>query len=194
MDALNYLNDWDTLNKVGVSALAAYGLMTALSNPLKALTRLIDVLRSQQISWLLKQLIALRIRLLREPAQRARIAAAKRSPRGALNGAIGTATIYYLFSGLLLSLWILHMADAVMRVDGLPKWKWLGLVVTATVLFCPFAAHCKRLAYLERMEARRLWTQYQTKGLSKYVTLIATPMSLIALAIAIAALQLFGTS
>lgn len=188
MDVLNQLNGWDTLRRFAIYALATYGSITVLRKPLEELAKLIKVLRSKEFFWVFKQFHAFRIWLFREPTLQARIAAEKRSPRGALTGAMTSATFYYMYSGLFASLWILHMTQATASTD-VPDWRLIGFMVLATLLFCPLARCFGVLAHRERTEAHRLWNKCKVKGTSEYAALVSIPTVLVALAVAVVVLR-----
>ncbi|WP_431509953.1 hypothetical protein [Variovorax sp. DAIF25] len=194
MSILSYLNGITT-NSFWMYVSAALALMLVGGKLVAAIAKTlkisIDFLRSEQLAWMVEKGRKLTASISRDFTKTVSYARPKAGRKIKLNGAIGNSILYYLFSGLLFLAWLGLLASAAINLNHLKGWI-LIVLAAATVTIVPAALYFAGLAIKEQATAKRIWQQCRAEGLRAYMALVATPTTLIGLALIITALQQWG--
>lgn len=194
MSILSLLNAIST-NSFWMCLAAALALITAGGKPIAAMVKIlksvVDFLRSEQFAWMVEKGRRLIHPIVRDFRKTLGYVRPKAGRKIKLNGAIGNAILFYLFSGLLFLEWLALMASAAINLSHLTGWIMMALAA-ATVIAIPAALYFAGLAVKEQTMAKRLWQQCRVEGVRAYMALISTPAMFVGIALVITSLQELG--
>jgi len=157
----------------------------------KALKVIVDFLRSDQFAWIAEKSRKVIAPVIRDFTETLKYVRPKAGCKIKLNGAIGNAILFYLFSGLLFAEWLALLTAAAVNLNRLTGWIMLALAL-ATAIAVPAALYFCGIAIKEQVLAKRFWEQCRPEGLRAYAALIVTPTMFVGATALITALQQLG--